>query len=112
MHQDAFIEVNISTLDGIYVVFSTSMDGGKPPVHLTRGRYEVDADFDVVLLPGRYSIGLGIHHIDGTTIDFVQRVLDFAVLKVDQNGGDHYRWDSVRGYVRGLSQWHVRNAAQ
>jgi lipopolysaccharide transport system ATP-binding protein len=110
--QDAFIEVNISTLDGIYVVFSTSMDGGKPPVHLTRGRYEVDADFDVVLLPGRYSIGLGIHHIDGTTIDFVQRVLDFAVLKVDQNGGDHYRWDSVRGYVSGLSQWHVRNAAQ
>jgi lipopolysaccharide transport system ATP-binding protein len=106
--QNALIEVSIGTPDGIDVVFSTTIDGGKPLTHLMTGRYEVDADFSIVLLPRRYSIGIGIHHANGTTIDFVRRVMDFIVLKVAQNGGDHYGWDSVRGYVRGLPRWQIR----
>ena len=72
---------------------------------LTTGRYQVTADFDIVLLPGRFSIGLGIHFIDGMTIDFIRRVLDFRVLQVAQNGDGDYLWDTVRGYVRGFPRW-------
>jgi len=106
--QDAFIEVNIGTPDGTDVVFSTTIDEGKLPTHLMKGGYEVNADFDIVLLPRRYSIGVGVHRSDGTTVDFVRRVLDFMVLKVAQNGNGHYRWDSIRGYVRGLPRWQIR----
>jgi len=106
--QDAFLEVNIGTPDGIDVVFSTTIDEGKLPTHLMEGSYEVNADFDIVLLPRRYSIGVGIHHSDGTTVDFVRRVLDFMVLRVAQNGNGHYRWDSIRGYVHGLPRWQIR----
>jgi lipopolysaccharide transport system ATP-binding protein len=103
--RDVFVEVNIGKPDGTDVVFSTTVDEGQPPMDLTIGRYEVNADFDIVLLPGRYSIGLGIHFIDGMTIDFIRRVLDFRVLQVAQNGHGDYLWDTVRGYVRGLPRW-------
>jgi lipopolysaccharide transport system ATP-binding protein len=103
--RDVFVEVNIGKPDGTEVVFSTTVDEGQRPMDLTTGGYQVNAEFDIVLLPGRYSIGLGIHFIDGMTIDFIRRVLDFRVLKVAQNGHGDYLWDTVRGYVRGLPRW-------
>ena len=99
---DAFIEVNIGTPDGIDVVFATTLAAGKLPTDLFKGRYEAHAEFDIILLPQRYSIGVGIHRSDGMTVDFVRRVLDFTVLKVAENGTGHFRWDTVRGYVGGL----------
>ena len=109
--RDLLVEVNIGKPDGTDVVLSTTVDDGQPPVDLTAGRYEVTADFDIVLLPGRYSIGLGIHRIDGMTIDFIRRVLDFRVLQVAQNGHGDYLWDTVRGYVRGLPRWQMQQIA-
>ena len=106
--QDALIEVNIGTPEGIDVVYSTTIDEGKLPTHLMKGRYAVNADFDIVLLPRRYSIGVGIHHSNGMTVDFVRRVLNFMVLKVAENANGHYLWDSSRGYVRGLPRWQIR----
>jgi lipopolysaccharide transport system ATP-binding protein len=106
--QDVFIEVNLGTPDGVDVVFATTLAAGKPAMDLMTGRYEVHADFDIVLLPGRYSIGVGIHHPDGMTVDFVRRVFDFLVLKVAQNGNDHFPWSTVRGYVGGLARWQIR----
>ena len=103
--RDVFVEVNIGKPDGTEVVFSTTVDEGQRPMDLMTGQYQVNAEFDIVLLPGRYSIGLGIHFIDGMTIDFIRRVLDFRVLKVAQNGHGDYLWDTVRGYVRGLPRW-------
>ena len=49
--RDVFVEVNIGKPDGTDVVFSTTVDEGQPPMDLTIGRYEVNADFDIVLLP-------------------------------------------------------------
>jgi lipopolysaccharide transport system ATP-binding protein len=109
--RDIFIEVNLGTPDGVDIVFATTLAAGRSPMDLMTGRYEVHADFDIVLLPGRYSIGVGIHHSGGKTVDFVRRVLDFMVLKVAQNGNDHFRWDTVRGYVGGLARWHIRQTA-
>jgi hypothetical protein len=105
--QDVLIEVNIGKPDGTDVVLSTTIDEGDRAADLTMGRYEVNADFDIVLLPGRYSIGLGIHHSDGMTIDFVRRFLDFKVLKVAHNRNGDFPWDTVRGYLRGFPRWQI-----
>lgn len=105
--QDALIEVNISASDATDLILSTTIDEKNLPMDLMIGRYEVHADFDIVLLPGRYSIGLGIHRSDGMSVDFVRRVLNFTVLRVTQNAHGHYPWESVRGYVRGLTRWQI-----
>ena len=107
--EDGLFEVSISTLDGIHVTCSTTADGGLRPLHIPRGRYGVWADFSVVLFPGQYAIDVGIHHnINGATADFVQRTLDFTVLRVAEAGDDHYRWPRTRGLVRAPARWSYR----
>jgi lipopolysaccharide transport system ATP-binding protein len=102
---DGLFEISISTLDGTHVTYSTSIDGGRGPAFLAKGRYQVSAEFDVVLLPREYTIDLGIHHQDGKTSDFVQRTLNFTVLRVAASGSGHYPWPRTRGLVACPADW-------
>ena len=102
---DAHFETSISTADGLHVLCATTIDEGGPPLYLRAGRHNVQATISATLLPNRYTIDLGVHHDNGTTCDFVQRTLDFDVLKVAEYGGDHYRWGNVRGLVRPIATW-------
>ena len=86
------------------------MDGGQGPKHLAKGRHEVTAEFDVRLLPRDYTIDLGVHHHNGLTADLVSRTYDFTVLRVAENGEDHYPWPRVRGLVRAPGRWSLGSA--
>jgi len=104
--EDAHIEISISTRDGTHVTYSTNTDGGVTPMALSVGRHEIWADIDMVLLPREYTIDVGIHHHqNGATADYVQRTLDFTVLRVAESGNDHYHWPKTRGLVRAPSRW-------
>jgi lipopolysaccharide transport system ATP-binding protein len=105
--EDGLFEVSVSTPDGTHVSCSTTLDGSRR-MDLGKGRYTIDAWFDNLLLPRRYTIDVGVHQRDGTTADFVQRVLDFVVLAVAESGDDHYPWRRVRGLVRSPGRWNVR----
>jgi lipopolysaccharide transport system ATP-binding protein len=110
---EGLFEVSISTTDGIHVVNSTTLDEGRGPLHLRPGRHEVTVQFRNILLPGEYTLDLGVHYYhDGTTADFVQRTLNFCVLRVAAEGIDHYRWPQVRGLVRAPSKWSVATGDQ
>jgi lipopolysaccharide transport system ATP-binding protein len=105
---DAVFEVGISLLDGTRVCSSFSVDESQPPQFLEPGTHGVRLDIDVVLLPGHYTLDLGLHHTGvGMTVDFVQRVLDFEVLNVAREGADSYPFAPVRGFVRPTGTWSV-----
>jgi lipopolysaccharide transport system ATP-binding protein len=103
--RDGVIEVDVATRDGSPVTFTSTLDGGNPATYLPEGRHYVTLELDVVLMPGQYTFVVAVGHLDGTTVDWVERVLDFSVLRVAQNGDDSYRWTSVRGYVRPRARW-------
>jgi lipopolysaccharide transport system ATP-binding protein len=107
---DAVFEVSISAADGTHVVQCTTMDGKQNPLMVPKGRHALTVRIPVTLLPRQYCFDVGIHHLDGTTIDFVQRTLNFIVLKVAQDKADSYRWNRVRGYVRGSADWQFQRA--
>jgi hypothetical protein len=73
------------------------LDGGRELTFIATGRHVVTATFDTVLLPPKLTIGVGVHHRNGMTADFDQRALDFTILRVAENGEDHYRWPRTRG---------------
>ncbi|MCI0705125.1 MAG: ABC transporter ATP-binding protein [Planctomycetia bacterium] len=103
---DAHYEVSISTRDGTHVTYATTMDGGSSARRLTPGRHKLTATFEgLTLLPRQYTIDLGIHHQNGTTADYVQRVYNFTVLRVAEEGNDHYPWPRTRGLVRVPVRW-------
>jgi len=103
---DGVFEVSISTRDGIQATQSTTLDGGALPRRLAPGRHEIAVTFPGIhLLPRDYTIDVGVHCWSGATTDFVQRALDFAVLRMAESGNDHYPWSMPRGLVRPASTW-------
>ncbi len=102
---DGHFEISISTTDGTQVTYSTTMDGGRQSKFLEPGTHQVTAEFDVTLLPRDYTIDLGVHHQHGATADFVSQTLNFSVLRVAENGLDHYPWPKTRGLVRAKASW-------
>ena len=46
------------------------------------------------MLPGEYSLDVGLHHRTGITADYVLDVLRFTALNVAEVGEDHYPWTS------------------
>jgi lipopolysaccharide transport system ATP-binding protein len=105
--RDAVIELGISSEDATRVTYSSNIDGGASPGVFAKGSHTVHVDIDVTLLPRKYSFIVAIHHFNGTTIDWIERALDFTVLNVSANGGDYYRWTPVRGYVRPPARWSI-----
>jgi hypothetical protein len=104
---DMHFEVSISSQEGDHITCSTTIDRAGEPVALMPGWYAVDAELDLTLLPRAYTIDLGVHHQNGTTSDFVQRTLDFVVLRIAEEGHDDYRWGTTRGYIRAPSEWRI-----
>ncbi|HKR60584.1 MAG TPA: ABC transporter ATP-binding protein [Pyrinomonadaceae bacterium] len=104
---EAVIEVGIIATDGTHVTNSSNIDAGGSPLNLSIGHHTVTLELQTVLLPRQYSFLIGLHHSDGLTIEWIERVLNFTVLRVAETGGDSYRWPSVRGYVRPIASWAV-----
>jgi hypothetical protein len=102
---EAVFEVGVSGGDGDRILTAQNIDGDRPPVLLGPGLHEVEAEVRATLLPGEYTLTVGVHRRSGVTLDYVEQVLGFGALNVAEVGGDHYPWRGVRGYVRPDSDW-------
>jgi lipopolysaccharide transport system ATP-binding protein len=109
---DAIFEFGISTLDGVRVATAFSTDGDRPPLELAAGTWTIALDLDLVLLPGRYVVDLGVHHTGPPyTIDWVERVHELEVVNVAERGGDTYPQQVVRGFLRPGGSWRAPERA-
>ena len=106
------MEVGIIATDGTHVTNSSNIDAGGFPLNLSPGHHTVTLELQTVLLPRQYTFLIGLHHSDGLTIEWIERVLNFTVLRVAETGGDSYRWPSVRGYVRPTARWEVAETSK
>ncbi len=103
--EDAFVEVGISTLDGLRVATVQSIDEARPSWSLKPGLQEITVEIDTTLLPREYVIDVVVGHLSGLVIDWVERTFRFTALNITQDSTDHYRWGEVRGFVRPKSVW-------
>jgi lipopolysaccharide transport system ATP-binding protein len=101
----AVLEIGITSVDGERLITVQNIDCDRPPIRLEPGVHEIVTEIDVTLLPNEYTVDVGIHTLDGMTVDWVERVLRFTALNEALSGDDHYRWPTVRGYVRPRSTW-------
>ena len=109
--EDALIGLGISSLDGIRVTSSYSLDGGRPPVELFPGWYRVLVELDLTLLPRHYALDVAVCYSGGADIDVVNSALKFEALGLAQAGDDHYRWETVHGFIRVEGRWQITDGA-
>jgi lipopolysaccharide transport system ATP-binding protein len=102
---EAVFEVGISSADGERLTTAQSIDGERPTTPLAPGTHEVEATLRMTMLPGEYSLTVGVHRRNGITLDYIEGALGFSALNVAESGGDHYPWRAVRGYIRPESEW-------
>jgi hypothetical protein len=95
----------VSTPEGIQVTTATTMDNGGQATTLVQGPQQFKVALSMILLPGRYTVGVGIFHSNGANMDWVQRAYDFEVRKIAQDDYDSYRWNKVRGFIRPDACW-------
>ena len=105
--KDVIMEVGISTADGTRIASMGNADGGGEPFAFEPGMRQVVVDVDMALLPNEFVLDIAMHHVSGMTIDSVDRVTSFNALNVARDSADHYRWSTVRGFVRPKTRWLV-----
>ena len=102
---DAVVEIGISSLGSDRVATAQSADRERPLLTFEKGMAQIEAELEITMLPGEFSMDIGLHHATGITTDYVADCLRFTALNAAEEGGDHYRWSVVRGYVRPESTW-------
>jgi len=99
-------EVGIGSVDGTRVLTAHNTDWERPALSFSPGRHRVRVDLDMILLPGEFTIDLGVHDTKTQrSYDWVERILTFGALNEPVSGGDRYPWPEVRGSVRPASEW-------
>jgi lipopolysaccharide transport system ATP-binding protein len=107
--RNVVLDIRISNKDGIQAVHCSNIYGEQngEKCNLRKGINKVEINIENLLQPGSYSISPGLHFTDGKTLDYVENVLDFEVLKVAEGNEKGYvlNWES--GMIRLNSQWKV-----
>lgn len=99
-----FLEIGMTDYEGRQLTQSRFPRHTQPGLELNVGDYEIRVILDINLFPGSYSVLLGAHRINGTTIDWLERCLDFEVLNSPFESPNHHPW-ATRGFMRPDEDW-------
>lgn len=102
---EAAVEIGICTHDGERFATAQNIDFDRPPARFPIGTYTVHADLHASLLPGEFTLDVGIHQLTGHTADYVTRALRFTVVNSSRRSDDHWPWGPTRGSLRPPSSW-------
>jgi lipopolysaccharide transport system ATP-binding protein len=103
---DALIDIKILNADGETISYSAN----------AKSKYDVDVlnigkqSFHIVmannLQPGIYKLSVGVHFSKGNTIDYLEQICEFTVLKIGKNIDHQFDW--IHGYIDLPSTWEKR----
>jgi lipopolysaccharide transport system ATP-binding protein len=105
--KDGILSVGIATTDGTIIVYLESMDVDNQLLNLPPGEHSISVDLPINLLPGTYTVSLGMNHLNGKTIDWIERARDFTVIKASLEKDRHYRWAVSHGFVNSQANWNI-----
>lgn len=106
---DVIVDLRILTRDGIELVHTMNKYSNPAKQPLNKGLNQINCSIQNQLQPGNYTITIGVHESNGMTLDFVETILDFAVLNIGE--GDHagFTYDFKLAYVHFPSKWQIND---
>ncbi|MCB9036069.1 MAG: ABC transporter ATP-binding protein [Lewinellaceae bacterium] len=105
--KDALFDIKIVNAYGAIVAYITSTMNGEDFFRLKEGTNTISAELKNNLLPGNYSLTIGLHYSNGLTLDLVDDVLEFAVLKIAADGHHPYTYHWIHGNITTEAHWEL-----
>lgn len=102
---DAILDIKICSTEGENITFSCTTFEGIEKIHLTKGLHQFECVLDNHLVPNSYAFTIGIHYSRGDSIDYIERIYPFTILKMAENKSDDYNLPWTHGYMVGKSSW-------
>ncbi len=72
-----------------------------------QGIYEINVKFEDVLMPGSYNIELLICDNKGSSIDCIQNIKGFQIMKQTRTNDEEYPFVPVHGYILPKTHWNI-----
>lgn len=106
---ESLIDIRIKTMDGIMAVHAMNAYSNSEKGALKKGLNIIHCKLQNQLQPGKYSFTIGVHKTDGTTIEYVEDILDFHVLNIAEEGNSDFIYGNYKlGLVRFESEWQIQ----
>ncbi|MFL2983124.1 MAG: ABC transporter ATP-binding protein [Candidatus Neomarinimicrobiota bacterium] len=105
------INIMIGDLRGKIILYSDSGSVGSFNNGIKKGKHVSITQIQSNMLPGIFSIYIGVGKENGQTLEWLERVLDFKVLKIGKNPSSNFRWDTVHGLVNDDSIWEIKESS-
>ncbi len=103
----AVVAVHICNTMGETVIMATENENYKG-LPFEAGTYEVIVKFEDELMPGNYNIGVAVCDDKGRTIDHVENLNGFKVLKETAVKNIDYPYGPVHGYIKPKTKWEIK----
>ncbi|MDX2171898.1 MAG: ABC transporter ATP-binding protein [Bacteroidota bacterium] len=101
---NVFFDARIISADGIEILHSMNIYDGSF-INVKKGVIQVNLELENKLQPGKYFINLGAHHNDGSTLDYLEHILEINILNVAKNNMKGLTYDFKLGYYRPNTKW-------
>jgi lipopolysaccharide transport system ATP-binding protein len=106
---ESLIDIRIKTMDGIMAVHAMNSYSNQEKGTLKKGLNIIHCKLQNQLQPGKYSFTIGVHKTDGTTIEYVEDILDFHILNIAEEGNTDFIYSNYKlGLVRFESEWQIQ----
>lgn len=107
--EDSLIDVRINSIDGIELIHACNKYSNLYNFKISKGKNVVQCIIKNTLQPGKYAFTIGVHKINGATLDYLENVFDFNVLKIAADDKSDFVYSFNMGYVRFESEWEKKN---
>lgn len=103
------LDLRICNAEGLQIVHAGNVYDSNvfATTQLKKGTNRIEILMDNFLQPGRYSFTPGIHQQDGASMDYVENILDFEVLRIGKDNDPGYQFSWEMGIIRFNSDWKI-----
>jgi len=103
--KNVIFDIKIVSKEGIIISYSINSWDFKEVYDLKKGVAFFEVIIDNIFLPGYYDINVGVHFSEGITIDYLEHIYSFEILKLGKAGAEDYNLNWQFGYVNLKSKW-------
>ena len=108
-YKDIIIDITINNAQGIEVVHACNKyEDYYKEYPIKEGMNCINLSIQNLLQPGSYSITIGVHDLDGTSLDYIESLLKINILKMAKEGSG-YMFNNNLGMIRLESTWKITN---